>query len=111
MAPHVRRHTTILGGLLTGVVATVGLTACLPEDLGGAFVIVNQSDETLFFGAADIPLDGRYIYGVQGCVRPGLELRDGAGEVVVHVEEKVCANQILTVRGPGDYTLQTATDG
>lgn len=65
----------------------------------------------MFFGTADIPVDGQYIYYVEGCVRRGLELRDGAGEVVVHVDEKVCADQILSARGPGDYTLESVADG
>jgi hypothetical protein len=89
---------------------TLGLVACVPEDIGGSVQIVNETDRPLFFSTARIPSDGgRYEYGMSGCGRPGLKLYDEAGQVVVRVDEKWCAGQVLTVRGPDDYTLESAS--
>lgn len=95
--------------VLLVAVLTLGLTACVPEDLGGAFIIVNDWDQPVFFATARIaPNGGRYTHGLRGCGRPGLELYDKAGGVAVRLE-KWCSGQVLTIRSPDDFTLESAT--
>jgi hypothetical protein len=104
-----KRRALLLG---LGLVLMVGLTACVPEKLGGGFIIVNESDQPLFFATARIPPNGgTYKHGIQGCGRPGLELHDSRGDVVVRLEEEFCAGQVWTIFGPDDYTLESAEGG
>jgi hypothetical protein len=85
------------------------VTSCVPEDLGGAFVIVNRSDAPVYMSGMRIaPHGGRYIHGVRNCTRPDFELRDKRGRAVATLEDGACAGQTLTVYGPGDYTLESA---
>ena len=96
-----------------GVSIVVTLTGCLPEDIGGAFIIVNESDHRIFFAGANIDPGSRYVHsGLSGsaCGHPGLKLYDNRGNVVVRLREKWCAGQIWTIYGPGDYTLRSASE-
>ncbi len=95
--------------LLLIIALTITLTGCLPEDFGGSFTIVNDSQQTVYYGTVPIPPDGQYVYDSGGCLDPGLELHDRAGAIVVRVEEEVCDGQMLTVRGPDDYTLESTS--
>ena len=86
----------------------LGLTACIPGDLGGAFVIVNNSDAPVFMSTKSIPPHGgRFSYGIRGCTRPGFLLHDKQARVVVMLEDGACAGQRLTVYGPDDYILES----
>jgi hypothetical protein len=92
---------------LLGVALSLTLTGCV-EDLGGVFLVKNEWDRPIFFGANEIALGSTYKYGIQGCGQPALTLEDKNGKAVVTVE-KWCAGQKLTVRGPDDFTLESAT--
>jgi hypothetical protein len=86
----------------------LALAACVPEDLGGAFVIVNKSDAPVFMSTKRIaPHGGTYIHGVRTCTRPGFQLHDKQGRVVVALEDGACAGQTLTVYGPDKFVLES----
>jgi hypothetical protein len=96
-----------------GVLLALALTGCLPEDIGGAFIIKNDSDQRVFFGTANIDPGSRYVLSGlsgDGCGRPGLKLYDQRGDVVIRLKQQWCAGQVLTFHGPGDYTLTSVSD-
>jgi hypothetical protein len=99
---------------LSGTLAALLLlmvTSCVPEDLGGAFVIVNRSDAPVYMSGKRVaPHGGRYVHGIRSCTRPDFELRDKRGRVVLMLEDGACAGQTLTVYGPGDYTLESTEE-
>lgn len=84
----------------------VTLGGCTPEDFGGTFYILNDSDQPVFYATTRIESGGDSLsISLQRCGDPGLKLYDEAGSVVVRVDEEWCPGDTLTVRGPGDYTL------
>lgn len=98
-------------GTLTAM-SLLALTACVPEDLDGTFVIVNNSDAPVFLSTARIrPHGGMLKHGVRSCTRPGFQLHDEQDRVVVTLADGACAGQRLTVYGPDDYTLEPTGAG
>jgi hypothetical protein len=81
------------------------LTACVTEDLGGVFLIVNKWDKPIFHGQKEIAPGSNYKYGIQGCPETALRLDDKDGRAVVTVDEW-CAGLTLTVLGRDDFTLE-----
>jgi hypothetical protein len=112
-APYRRLHQnghvkTKFSGTLAALLLLM-VTSCVAEDLGGAFVIVNRSDVPVYLSGKRIaPHGGTYIHGVRSCTRPGFELSDEQGRVVITLEDGACAGQTLTVYGLGDYTLASS---
>jgi hypothetical protein len=93
---------------LLGAALAFGLTGCVGEDLGGSFLIVNEWDRPIFYLGVEIAPGGSYRIGVRTCGRPGMTLKDERDDILVRLEEEWCAGQTLTVRGPGDFTLEPA---
>jgi hypothetical protein len=91
-----------------GAVLTFGLAACVPEDLGGSFLIVNEWDRPIFYLGVEISPGGSYRIGVRTCGKPAMTLKDERDDIVVRLQDRWCSGQQLIVRGPDDFTLESA---
>lgn len=98
------RRRALLGAVLAPV-----LTACVAEDVGGSFLIVNKWDRPILYLGKEISPGGSYRIGVRTCGGPGMILKDERDDIVVRLEGRWCAGQTLTVRSRDDFTLESAT--